>query len=164
MSALIGGAIAAGASIASGMARHAGSLIDVANSPNQLRSSGNIPDATLMNGTMPFMETYVIDDWDIVADTYEKTGYRVDEVRNDVYMQNFQGWLEKEAFYLTRHYYNPLQLSSCELEGTINIPSGLLGDFEMRLKNGVRFWNVSYDGVRMGDFEYDNAEEAYING
>lgn len=162
MSALIAGAVAAGASVLGGVARQAGNLIDVANAPNQLRSIGKVPEATLMNGTMPFDEIYQIDDWGIVADTYEKTGYRVDKINADMYRDPFDAFILFTISGNVRYYYNPIQVSSIELDSKINIPADLISDFEMRLKNGLRLWQVSHTDVSIGDFKYDNVEEAYI--
>lgn len=163
MSALLGAGITAGASILGSVAQRAGNLIDVANSPNQLRSIGKVPEAVLMNGTKPFDEIYQIDDWNIVADTYEKTGYRVNVIVNERYHDNFQDWLNRGlALWDIRHFYNPIQFSFIDLDPAINIPVDLVTDFEMRLKNGLRFWNVDNPDVNMSDFKYDNVEEAYI--
>lgn len=164
MSALLaGGIIAGGASIAGGVANQVGKLIDVANSPRQVKSMGNVSSNVLMNGNIPYVETWYIDDYEIVADTYEKTGYRVDIVDNQVYHTNFVTWMKDKGITNVRHNFNPLQLSALTLESKINIPAGLMDDFEMRLKNGIRFWNTK-SGIAMGDFTFDNVEEAYING
>ena len=162
MSALIGAGIAAGASIVGNVAQRAGSLIDVANAPRQVKSMGNVSSNTLMNGNIPYIERWAVDDYDIVADTYEKTGYRVDIVDNKVWQKHFDGWMRINGIINVRYYFNPLQLSSVNLDSAINIPSGLMSDFEMRLKNGLRFWNVKHTDVNIGDFKYDNVEEAYI--
>lgn len=162
MSALLGASIVAGASIAGSVAQRAGTLIDVANSPNQLRSIGKVPEATLMNGTKPFNEIYQIDDWNIVADTYEKTGYRVDKIDTDMYRDTFDAFIGFTLAGNRRYYYNPIQVSSIELDSRINIPADLMSDFEMRLKNGLRLWQVAHSDVNIGDFKYDNVEEAYI--
>lgn len=162
MSALLGASIVAGASIAGSVAQRAGTLIDVANSPNQLRSIGKVPEATLMNGTKPFNEIYQIDDWNIVADTYEKTGYRVDKIDTDMYRDPFDAFIGFTLSGNRRYYYNPIQVSSIELDSRINIPADLMSDFEMRLKNGLRLWQVAHSDVNIGDFKYDNVEEAYI--
>ena len=162
MSALIGAGIAAGASIVSNVAQRAGNLIDVANAPRQVKSMGNVSSNTLMNGNIPYIERWAVDDYDIVADTYEKTGYRVDIVDNKVWQKHFDGWMRINGIVNVRYYFNPLQLSSVNLDSAINIPSGLMSDFEMRLKNGLRFWNVKHTDVNIGDFKYDNVEEAYI--
>lgn len=162
MSALLGAGITAGASILGSVAQRAGSLIDVANSPNQLRSIGKVPEATLMNGTKPFDEIYQIDDWNIVADTYEKTGYRVDKIEADMYRDPFDAFIGFTLSGNRRYYYNPIQVSSIEIDSRINIPADLMSDFEMRLKNGLRLWQVSHTDVSIGDFKYDNVEEAYI--
>lgn len=162
MSAVLGAGIAAGASILGNVAQKAGSLIDVANAPRQVKSMGNVSSNVLMNGNIPYIEKWVIDDYEIVADTYEKTGYRVDIVENDVWQIPFDKWLLDNGIPNVRHYFNPLQLSSVSLESAINIPSGLISDFEMRLKNGIRFWNIDKSDVNIGDFTYDNVEEAYI--
>ena len=162
MSALIGAGIAAGASIVSNVTQRAGNLIDVANAPRQVKSMGNVSSNTLMNGNIPYIERWAVDDYDIVADTYEKTGYRVDIVDNKVWQKHFDGWMRINGIVNVRYYFNPLQLSSVNLDSAINIPSGLMSDFEMRLKNGLRFWNVKHTDVNIGDFKYDNVEEAYI--
>ena len=162
MSALIGAGTAAGASIVSNVAQRAGNLIDVANAPRQVKSMGNVSSNTLMNGNIPYIERWAVDDYDIVADTYEKTGYRVDIVDNKVWQKHFDGWMRINGIVNVRYYFNPLQLSSVNLDSAINIPSGLMSDFEMRLKNGLRFWNVKHTDVNIGDFKYDNVEEAYI--
>ena len=162
MSALIGAGIAAGASIVSNVTQRAGNLIDVANAPRQVKSMGNVSSNTLMNGSIPYIERLAVDDYDIVADTYEKTGYRVDIVDNKVWQKHFDGWMRINGIVNVRYYFNPLQLSSVNLDSAINIPSGLMSDFEMRLKNGLRFWNVKHTDVNIGDFKYDNVEEAYI--
>ena len=162
MSALIGAGIAAGSSIVSNVAQRAGNLIDVANAPRQVKSMGNVSSNTLMNGNIPYIERWAVDDYDIVADTYEKTGYRVDIVDNKVWQKHFDGWVRINGIVNVRYYFNPLQLSSVNLDSAINIPSGLMSDFEMRLKNGLRFWNVKHTDVNIGDFKYDNVEEAYI--
>lgn len=162
MSALIGAGIAAGASIVGNVAQRAGSLIDVANAPRQVKSMGNVSSNTLMNGNIPYIERWAVDDYDIVADTYEKTGYRVDIVDNKVWQQHFDEWMKINGIVNVRYYFNPLQLSSVNLDSAINIPSGLMSDFEMRLKNGIRFWNVKHTDANIGDFKYDNVEEAYI--
>ena len=162
MSALIGAGSAAGASIVSNVAQRAGNLIDVANAPRQVKSMGNVSSNTLMNGDIPYIERWAVDDYDIVADTYEKTGYRVDIVGNKVWQQHFDEWMKINGIVNVRYYFNPLQLSSVNLDSAINIPSGLMSDFEMRLKNGLRFWNVKHTDVNIGDFKYDNVEEAYI--
>lgn len=162
MSALIAGAVAAGASIVGNVAQRAGNLIDVANAPRQVKSIGNISSNALMNGSIPYVEKWAVDDYEIVADAYEKTGYRVDIVGNEIWQMPFPKWIDSNGIVHVRHYFNPLQLSSVRLESTINIPSGLKADFEMRLKNGIRFWNVRYPDVNIGDFKYDNVEEAYI--
>ena len=162
MSALIGAGIAAGASIVGNVAQRAGNLIDVANAPRQVKSMGNVSSNTLMNGNIPYIERWAVDDYDIVADTYEKTGYRVDIVDNKVWQKHFDGWMRINGIVNVRYYFNPLQLSSVNLDSAINIPSGLMSDFEMRLKNGLRFWNVKHTDVNIGDFKYDNVEEAYI--
>ena len=162
MSALIGAGIAAGASIVGNVAQRAGSLIDVANAPRQVKSMGNVSSNTLMNGNIPYIERWAVDDYDIVADTYEKTGYRVDIVDNKVWQKHFDGWMRINGIVNVRYYFNPLQLSSVNIDSAINIPSGLMSDFEMRLKNGLRFWNVKHSDVNIGDFKYDNVEEAYI--
>lgn len=164
MSALLGAGIAVGASIIGSLANQAGKLIDVMNAPCQVKSMGNVSSNVLMNGNIPYIEKWFIDDYEIVADTYEKTGYRVDLVQNDVWQQGFTDWIKAKGIANVRHYFNPLQLSSVTLESDINIPSGLIGDFEMRLKNGVRFWNVKTNKAGIGNFTYDNVEEAYING
>lgn len=162
MSALIGAGIAAGASIVGNVAQRAGNLIDVANAPRQVKSMGNVSSNTLMNGNIPYIERWAVDDYDIVADTYEKTGYRVDIVDNKVWQQHFDEWMKINGIVNVRYYFNPLQLSSVNLDSAINIPSGLMSDLEMRLKNGLRFWNVKHTDVNIGDFKYDNVEEAYI--
>lgn len=162
MSALIGAGIAAGSSIVGNVAQRAGSLIDVANAPRQVKSMGNVSSNTLMNGNIPYIERWAVDDYDIVADTYEKTGYRVDIVDNKVWQKHFDGWMRINGIVNVRYYFNPLQLSSVSLDSSINIPSVLMSDFEMRLKNGLRFWNVKQPDVNIGDFKYDNVEEAYI--
>lgn len=162
MSALIGAGIAAGSSIVGNVAQRAGSLIDVANAPRQVKSMGNVSSNTLMNGNIPYIERWAVDDYDIVADTYEKTGYRVDIVDNKVWQKHFDGWMRINGIVNVRYYFNPLQLSSVSLDSSINIPSVLMSDFEMRLKNGLRFWNVKHTDVNIGDFKYDNVEEAYI--
>ena len=162
MSALIGAGIAAGASIVGNVTQRAGNLIDVANAPRQVKSMGNVSSNTLMNGNIPYIERWAVDDYDIVADTYEKTGYRVDIVDNKVWQKHFDGWMRINGIVNVRYYFNPLQLSSVNLDSAINIPSGLMSDFEMRLKNGLRFWNVKHTDVNIGDFKYDNVEEAYI--
>lgn len=162
MSTLIGAGIAAGASIVGNVAQRAGNLIDVANAPRQVKSMGNVSSNVLMNGNIPYVEKWIVDDYEIVADTYEKTGYRVDIVGNEVWQMPFPKWIEINGITNVRHYFNPLQLSSVRLESAINIPSGLKADFEMRLKNGIRFWNVKQPDVNIGDFKYDNVEEAYI--
>lgn len=162
MSAILGASIAAGASILGSVAQRAGNLIDVANAPRQVKSMGNVSSNVLMNGNIPYVEKWIVDDYEIVADTYEKTGYRVDIVDNKVWQQHFDEWVELNGIVNVRHYFNPLQLSSVRLESAINIPSGLKADFEMRLKNGIRFWNVKQPDVNIGDFSNDNVEEAYI--
>lgn len=162
MSALIGAGIAAGASIVSNVSQRAGNLIDVANAPRQVKSMGNVSSNTLMNGNIPYIERWAVDDYDIVADTYEKTGYRVDIIDNKVWQKHFDGWMRINGIVNVRYYFNPLQLSSVNLDSAINIPSGLMSDFEMRLKNGLRFWNVKHTDVNIGDFSNDNVEEAYI--
>lgn len=162
MSTLIGAGIAAGASIVGNVAQRAGSLIDVTNAPRQVKSMGNVSSNTLMNGNIPYIERWTVDDYDIVADTYEKTGYRVDIVDNKVWQQHFDEWMKINGIVNVRYYFNPLQLSSVNLDSAINIPSVLMSDFEMRLKNGLRFWNVKHTDVNIGDFKYDNVEEAYI--
>lgn len=162
MSALIGAGIAAGSSIVGNVSQRAGNLIDVANAPRQVKSMGNVSSNTLMNGNIPYIERWAVDDYDIVADTYEKTGYRVDIVDNKVWQKHFDGWMRINGIVNVRYYFNPLQLSSVNLDSAINIPSGLMSDFEMRLKNGLRFWNVKHTDVNIGDFKYDNVEEAYI--
>lgn len=154
--------IAIGSAIAGSVARKAGQLIDVGNAPNQLRSIGKVGDATLMNGTKPFDEIYQIDDWNIVADTYEKTGYRVDKIDSDSYRDPFDAFVVFALSGNRRYYYNPIQVSSIELDSKINIPADLMGNFEMRLKNGLRLWQVAHSDVNIGDFKYDNVEEAYI--
>lgn len=155
-------AIGATASISAGVANKVGSLIDVQNSPTKAKSLGNVSSAVLMNNDVPLIEKWAIDDYDIVANTYEKTGYRVDIVDNSTFMTPFVDWMESKSIPSIRHYFNPLQLASVTLEAHVNVPNGLIGDFEMRLKNGIRFWNVDNDDVHMGDFEYDNVEEAYL--
>ena len=162
MSALIGAGIAAGASIVGNVSQRAGNLIDVANAPRQVKSMGNVSSNTLMNGNIPYIERWAVDDYDIVADTYEKTGYRVDIVDNKVWQQHFDEWMKINGIANVRYYFHPLQLSSVNLDSAINIPSGLMSDFEMRLKNGIRFWNVKHTDVNIGDFSNDNVEEAYI--
>lgn len=162
MSALIGAGIAAGSSIVGNVSQRAGNLIDVANAPRQVKSMGNVSSNTLMNGNIPYIERWAVDDYDIVADTYEKTGYRVDIVDNKVWQKHFDGWMRINGIVNVRYYFNPLQLSSVNLDSAINIPSGLMSDFEMRLKNGLRFWNVKHTDVNIGDFSNDNVEEAYI--
>lgn len=162
MSAILGAGIVAGASILGSVAQRAGNLIDVANAPRQVKSMGNVSSNVLMNGDVPYVEKWLVDDYEIVADTYEKTGYRVDIVDNKVWQQHFDEWVELNGIVNVRHYFNPLQLSSVRLESGINIPSGLKADFEMRLKNGIRFWNVKQPDVNIGDFSNDNVEEAYI--
>lgn len=162
MSALLGAGIAAGASIVGNVAQRAGNLIDVMNAPRQVKSMGNVSSNVLMNGDIPYVEKWIVDDYDLVADTYEKTGYRVDIVDNSVWQQHFDEWMERNGIVNVRYYFNPLQLSSVTLDSAINIPSGLMADFEMRLKNGLRLWNVKHTDVNIGDFTYDNVEEAYI--
>lgn len=162
MSTLIGAGIAAGASIVGNVAQRAGNFIDVANAPRQVKSMGNVSSNTLMNGNIPYIERWAVDDYDIVADTYEKTGYRVDIIDNKVWQKHFDGWMRINGIVNVRYYFNPLQLSSVNLDSAINIPSGLMSDFEMRLKNGLRFWNVKHTDVNIGDFSNDNVEEAYI--
>lgn len=158
-------ALSAGASIAGGVAKQAGSLIDVATAPNQLRSIGKISEATLMNGTIPFVEVYATDDLSLIAETYERTGYRVNKVITDRYYDNFQDWLNRGlALWNIRHFFNPIQFSSIDIDPEINVPNDLTRDFETRLNNGIRFWNVGYSDVNMGNFKYDNVEEAYLNG
>ena len=161
MSALIAGAVSAGASVLGGAVRQAGNLIDIATSPDTLRSLGSVELAKIANGDMSFIEDYKVEDWEVVADTYEKTGYRVDIVHN-MYHMYFWDWLDTIIPPVKRYYFNPLQVSQAELESDINIPATLMADFEMRLKNGIRLWHVSNAGVRMGSYDYDNVEEAYI--
>lgn len=161
MSALIAGAVSAGASVLGGAVRQAGNLIDIATSPDTLRSLGSVELAKIANGDMSFIEDYKVEDWEVVADTYEKTGYRVDIVHN-MYHMHFCDWLNTIIPPVKRYYFNPLQVSQAELESDINIPATLIADFEMRLKNGIRLWHVSNAGVHIGSYDYDNVEEAYI--
>ena len=161
MSALIAGAVSAGTSVLGGAVRQAGNLIDIATSPDTLRSLGSVELAKIANGDMSFIEDYKVEDWEVVADTYEKTGYRVDTVHN-MYHMYFWAWLYTIIPPVKRYYFNPLQVSQAELESDINIPATLIADFEMRLKNGIRLWHVSNAGVHMGSYDYDNVEEAYI--
>ena len=116
MSALIGAGIAAGASIVGNVSQRAGNLIDVANAPRQVKSMGNVSSNTLMNGNIPYIERWAVDDYDIVADTYEKTGYRVDIVDNKVWQKHFDGWMRINGIVNVRYYFNPLQLSSVKAQ------------------------------------------------
>lgn len=150
-----------GASAVGGIANKVGNLVDVYNAPDQLRSVGSIDLAKLTNADLSFIEKYKIEDYEKVAETYERTGYRVDIVCDSDYRTPFIDFIENRAL-LTRHYFNPIQFSDTGLECSLNVSSSLLADFNARLKNGIRLWNVGKADVNMGDFAYDNVEEDYI--
>lgn len=157
VSALALGAVAAGVAVASGVTSQVGKLVDVFNSPTQLKSLGNYENALLNNSNVPYIEKYVIDDYEQVAMTYERTGYRVDKVYNDIYLQKFNEFVKD---LLTRHYYNPIQFGNVELYCDANISQEMRDNFGFRLKNGIRFWNT--DNGSIGDYRYDNVEEKYL--
>lgn len=156
------GAIAVGSSILGGAAGTAGKYIDLINAPDQLRATGNLQSAAIANGGSPFIEEWYVEDYETVADTYEKTGYRVDETHNEMYREDMTEFL---ASFLTRWYFDPLQVTSVELDSDINIPSEMLEDIRMRLANGIRIWPYAFSllaGGEIGDFRYDNVEVDYI--
>lgn len=148
-----------GASIATDVTNKVGNLIDVYNAPNQLKSVGSIDLARITNADKSFIENFKIEDFEKVAETYERTGYRVDKMSDDT--MNFLAHIYLQA-QRCRHYFNPVQLSDMVLMPKVNMPKSLLDDFERRCKNGLRWWNVEKDDVTMGDFQYDNVEEDYI--
>ena len=155
---LLGASLALGGAAA--VSSQVGKLIDIKNAPNQLKSLGNYNISVLANGTIPFVETYYIDDYKEVADTYEKTGYRVDLVLNTEYHKTLPHLIDDQSLF-TRYYFNPLQFGNVDLDCNINISGAMLSDFSFRLKNGIRFWKVASD-VEIGNYQNDNVEVKYL--
>lgn len=151
-----------GASAVGNVAKQVGNLIDVKNAPDQLKSVGSIDLAKITNADKSFIERYQIEDFDKVAETYERTGYRVDIDCDADTLKPFNEFIEDRGIYSIRYYFNPLQIDSVMMDSKINIPKSMMDDFRLRLGNGIRLWNVRHSDVTMGDFAYDNVEEAYI--
>lgn len=156
------GAVALGSAVAGGVASTAGKYIDAMNAPDQLRSVGSIDLAKLANADKAFVERWKVDDYAVVADTYERTGYRVDRLFAD-YDGRLCDFIKDNLW--VRHYFNPVQISEANIISAVNIPSAMLDDIRMRLRNGLRFWNVSdWDAMTSitENGKYDNVEEDYI--
>lgn len=155
------GALAAGSAMqaGAGIANTIGSRKDIKNAPDKLRSRGNFAEALGTDNLIPYIMTYQINDFDKVADTYEKTGYRVDKQSNAI-LQTLQDFYNSNALGC-REYFAPVQVSSVEISFTRCVPDEVRDDIQARLLNGIRFYPY-YNCDPKGEFteylRFDNVE------
>lgn len=155
------GALAAGSAMQSGagIANLIGSRQDLKNAPDKLRSRGNYIEALGTDNLIPYIMTYQINDFDKVADTYEKTGYRVDIQSNEI-LQTLQDFYKSNNLGC-RNFFAPVQVSSVDISFTRCVPNDVREDIQARLANGIRFYR-SYmcdpGGVFTEYLKYDNVE------
>lgn len=148
-------ALGAGLNATGNIASTAGNRADLMNAPDQRRYQGNIFATMLANSLCIAKTIYKSPDYARVAETLEKTGYRVDETSH-CYLQSLQSFL---ASLINRKYWLPIQFTatfSCAL----NVPKDTLDDIAMRCSNGIRFHRVMTSGVADigADLRYDNVE------
>lgn len=149
-------ALGAGLNLAGNMAGVAGSRADLQNAPNQKRFQGNIFDS-LFSGNLVLAHTeYAVPDYARVAETLEKTGYRVDRTIHN-YRQDLLSFVVSMA---NRKYWIPLQFTA-QFSCLAVVPQSVLDDVAMRCANGIRFHRVTTSGVSEigADLKYDNVEE-----
>lgn len=137
-----------------------GSRQDTKNAPDKLRSKGNFVEALQTDNLIPYLMTYQVNDFEKVADTYEKTGYRVDIQTNDVF-QSLNDFINKNDIGC-RQYFYPVQVSAVDISFTICAPEDVRDDIQTRLANGIRFYpdyllDPSHS-VLTNNLQYDNLE------
>lgn len=165
MSAIVGLAAVAAALGAMGSgASLIGSRQDIRRAPNTVRATGNINESKLLDNTSPYIVYRIVDDFRKVVETYERTGYAVeqdfsfnisDEATIDV--------LFSECELDNRYYFNPVQATFANIiVRGLSVPQSVKDNIALRFGNGLRFWNVEQDDVELGNFAYDNVERSAI--
>lgn len=137
-----------------------GSRINTKNAPDKLRSKGNFVEALETDNLIPYLMTYQVNDFEKVADTYEKTGYRVDIQTNDMF-QSLNDFIKKNDINC-RQYFYPVQVTAVDISFTVCAPEDVREDIQARFANGIRFYppylldpSIS---VLSENLQYDNLE------
>lgn len=147
-------ALGAGLSALGSTAGAIGNRIDLINAPDQKRFQGNSFLAILQSATALTMRRYRVGDLDRVAETLEKTGYRVDETIH-CYRLSLPVFISDLR---NRRYWLPVQMSATFEGIKAPLSSDEKDDLSMRFANGVRFhFDLSKDIGK--DLAYDNVEE-----
>lgn len=58
----------------------------------------------------------------------------------------------------TRYYYNYIKTENAQITSRWNVPREHLEEINRIFDNGCTFWHIDREGVKFGDYTYDNAE------
>lgn len=120
---------------------------DIANSPGKVMQSSSALSTMVGNYIKPYVVIEQVEDIRGCMNYLEQYGLKA----------NFNHSIGDLALVQTRYYYNYIKYTDVHTTFTCLISNQIKEDFESRLKNGIRLWNVS-SGITIGNTSYDNAE------
>lgn len=141
-----------------------GHQYDIYNAPNTIRFSGNVDFQKLIDNTTPYLVVRRVDDYKKVVETYERTGYKVEQdfsfnISEDCTLDVLVSDLKLD----NRYYFNPVQATFQNIViKNLSVPQSVKDNIALRFGNGLRFWNVDQDDVELGNFKYDNVERSAL--
>ena len=123
--------------------------------PDTEKQGNTLTADTIIEATMTIRKVDVVDDYDNVALTYERTGYKVSK---RVYNTNLF------EYCYNRYYYNCItaEIYSMSLYDYIT-DEATLTNIKARFASGLRLWLAEKDATHaayIGDFKYDNVERS----
>lgn len=121
--------------------------------PDTEKQGNTLTADTLIEATMTIKKVDIVDDYDNVALTYERTGYKVSK---RIYSKSLFDYAN------VRYYYNCItaEVYSMSLDGYIT-DEATITNIKARFASGLRLWNVTSGSTHadyIGDFQYDNVE------
>ncbi len=126
--------------------------------PDTEKQGNTLTADTLMEATMTIKKLDVVDDYENVARTYERLGYKVAKRLNNINLFDY-AW-EK------RYYYNCITADIYEMS-LINYitDEATMTNIKQRFSSGLRLWSTLEGKLcadYIGDFRYDNVEMEYL--
>lgn len=127
---------------------------NVACQPPTPKQVGNVGGIGAKDAYIMYYEEHV-QDYEQCAQYYHRNGFLVNEYINGT--DNIFGYV------FNRYYFNILkmQLPNVHLHNVIE-DEDTINAITDRLVDGLRLWNVMYEDVSLGDFQYDNVELLYL--